>query len=101
MFIYIDNNTSSVKLDNDVTVKFWFDEYCEAKEIYMPDNDLGVSSQTCDSFYVQAGGVFVRLADLIKAAEKHMELCRQEDAQDAQEHSDHARTYGAADYSAR
>ncbi len=100
-FIYIDYNTSSITLDNGHTVKFWFDEYAECKEFYMPDQDFEVSSSVSDSFYVMLGGALVRLADMIKAAEQHMELCRQEDDQDAQEHNEHIKQYGRADYSAR
>ena len=100
-FIYIDYNKSSFKLDNEEVLTIWYDEYCEAQEVYMSGSDISLSSAVANSFYVMAGGALVKLGDLLKAGEKHIELCRKEDEQDEKNYSDHIRTYGATDYSAR
>lgn len=92
-FIYVDNSKSTFKLDNGEVLTIWFDEYCEAQEVYLRDQDLSCSDSFLNSFYVVAGGALVLIGDLLKAGGKHMELCRQEDTQDAADHAAHIQSF--------
>lgn len=76
-FIYIDNKKSSFKLDNDKVLTIWFDEYCEAYQVSFKDSDIDVTSDVGNSLYLMKGGKLVMLNDLLKAAEVHMDGCRQ------------------------
>lgn len=93
MFIYENNNKSHINLDNGVKLTIHFDEY-EAVSIGLPDTEFDASSDFCKSFYVMKGGALVLVADLLKAADRHMDLCRKEDDQQSEDHASHIQSVG-------